>query len=204
MDSQQLAIRSKLWQARCSRHKGISVAGGFRPYQHASEFIVGKKSNAKFHGMDATAAFAYFRSRRHVKVINYSPTMVDLAVATMANDSSQHIVGLTQENYNADDDYNEILDFQEHNDASFLVWQSTDAPTMTSHEILAPRLKELASIYEHNPDKLIEVAAILDQLIQKGKAENAAMRQKPVGHIVSALAPNNQTQHTHTKQKKHH
>ena len=76
---------------------------------------------------------------------------------------------------------------------------------MTSHEILAPRLKELASVLEHNPEKQIEVAALLDELIQKGKAENAAMQQKPpVGHIVSALAPNNQVQHAHTKKKKHH
>ena len=66
------------------------------------------------------------------------------------------------------------------------------------------RCIELASVYEHNPEKLIEVAALLDELIQNG-AENAAMQQKPpVGHNVSALAPNNQVQHAHTKQKKHH
>jgi transcription-repair coupling factor (superfamily II helicase) len=155
--------------------------------------------------MDATAAFAYFFCHPDVEVVNYSSTMVDLAVAAMANNSSHHIVGLTQETYNADDDNDEVVDFHKHNDASFLVaWQSTSARIMTAHEILAPRLKKLASLYEHKPFKLIEFAAVLDQWIQKGEAENAATQRKPVGHIISALAPNNQVQLTHNKQKKHH
>ena len=139
--------------------------------------------------------------------------MVDAAVAAMAIDTT---IGLSQEMYHADDqnefDFqghndaseSEVLDFCGQNNASFSAWQSNAALTMTPKEILAPRLKELASVYEHRPEKLIEVAALLDKLIQQGKAENAAMQTKPVGHFVSALAPNKRLQHTHIRQKAHH
>ena len=55
----------------------------------------------------------------------------------------------------------------------------------SSHQILYPRRKELASVYENNPERLHEVAVVLGELIQKGKAENAAMQQKPAGKMVS-------------------
>jgi hypothetical protein len=62
----------------------------------------------------------------------------------------------------------------------------------------APRLKELVRVYEDKPEKIIEVAALLDMLIQEGKKENATMQPKLVGHCVSALAPNDRVQHAHT------
>lgn len=201
MDSLELAIRSKLWQARHCQPIGTSVPGGFRPYQQDTvEYIAGEKSTEEFRCMDAAAALSYFQCHLDkVKVANYNSTTVDSVIAAMEKDSS-HTVGLTQETYTADDN-NEFVDFQEHNEASFSAWQCTGSRSMTSHEMFAPRLKELVSVYEDKPEKIIEVAALLDRLIQEGKAENAAMQPKPVGHCVSALAPNNRLQHTHTTQK---
>jgi hypothetical protein len=202
MDSLELAIRSKLWQARHCQPIGTSVPGGFRPYQDILEYIAGEKSTAEFCCMDAAAALLYFQCHLdNVKVANYDSTTVDLVVAAMEKDSS-HTVGLTQETYTADDNNEFDVGFQENNEASFSAWQCTGSRRMTSHEMLAPRLKELVSVYEDKPEKIIEVAALLDRLIQEGKAENAAMQPKPVGHCVSALAPNDRrVQHTHTKQK---
>ena len=75
-----------------------------------------------------------------------------------------------------------------------------------SHQILFPRLKELVSLYDsHPPDKLREVAAVLDDLIQKGKAESAAMQQKkPAGRVVPSIARNmHARKHKHVKQIHH-
>ena len=73
-----------------------------------------------------------------------------------------------------------------------------------SHQILFPRLKELASVYDsHPPEKVQEVAAVLDELIQRGKAENAAMVQQqiPAGQLVLAVGRNvHARQHKQAKQ----
>ena len=75
--------------------------------------------------------------------------MVNRDVAAMMETSSEHTVGLSQEMYtNADDDgENDIPDFDEQNERSFLAWQSTgDSSNNNSHQILYPRLKELANV----------------------------------------------------------
>jgi hypothetical protein len=105
--------------------------------------------------------------------------------------------------YSAHDDVGDedVLDFDEQNERSFWAWQCTGASNMNSHQILYPRVKELASIYENNPERLQEVAAVLDELIQKGKAENAVTKQKPAGQIISAIPRNgNVKQRKHLKQ----
>ena len=135
--------------------------------------------------------------------------MVNRAVAAMMETSSVHTVGLSQEMYsNADDDgeNEDVLDFDDQNEMSFLAWQSAGGSSNNnSHQILYPRLKELASVYENNPERLREVAAVLDELIQKGKAETAAMQQKPKGKMVPAVARNMHgvKQHTHSKRSHH-
>jgi hypothetical protein len=210
MDASELQIRQKLRQARFSPTLIISVPGGFRPFEAGMQFSIGKNSEARFLCMDATSAFDHFDKHMDVSVMNYSVDMVDKAVAAMRGTSSVHTVGLSQEMYttNGDDDFEhdddvEVIDFDEHNELSFLAWQSTNAVTnKNSHQILYPRLKELASVYENNPAKLREVAAILDELIQKGKAENAAMEPKPSGTMVSAVARNrNVHKKKHSKQR---
>lgn len=207
MDSRQLGIRDKLLQAHHCQPR-ITVPGGFRQYEPGQNFVVGKNSTVEFLGMDIAAALVYFQDhRKKVEVVNYSLSAA--TIAAMANNSS-HSIGLTQDTFNVDDDHIEVtslevVDFQGHNDASFIWWQETGSTSsMTAHEILAPRFKELASVYEHQTEKLVEVAALLDKLIQDGKAENAALQQKPVGHSVSAVAPNCRAQHTHHRQKHHH
>ena len=85
--------------------------------------------------------------------------------------------GLSQEIHTyEDDDSNEeegVGDFDEHNERSFSMWQSSRSMVdMNSHQILYPRLKELASLYENNQERLREIAIVLDEWIKKGKAEN--------------------------------
>ena len=83
--------------------------------------------------------------------------------------------------------------FGEQSNMSFLEWQSGEGMAKkNSHQILFPRLKELVSVYDdHPPEKILEVAAVLDDLIQKGKAESAAMQQeKLAGQVVSVVAIN--------------
>jgi hypothetical protein len=212
MGSAELRIRQKLQQARFSPTLIISVPGGFPPFEDGAQFSVGKNSGDNFQGMDATSVFEHFQKLREngdvSSVMNYDTEMVNRAVAAMMETSSGHTVGLSQEMYsNADDDdeNEDVLDFDEQNERSFLAWQSTGGSSNNnSHQILYPRLKELASVYENNPERLREVAAVLDELIQKGKAENAAMQQKPAGKMVSAVARNmNVKQHKHSKQIYH-
>jgi hypothetical protein len=213
MGSAELRIRQKLRQARLSPTLIISVPGGFPPFEDGAQFSIGKNSGENFKGMDASSVFDHFQNRPGIgdvsSVMNYDTEMVNRAVAHMVETSSGHSVGLTQEMYtDADDDDGEnedVLDFDEQNETSFLAWQSTGGSSNNnSHQILYPRLKELASVYENNPERLREVAAVLDEWIQKGKAENAAMQQKPAGKMVSAVARNMHVkQHKHSKQIHH-
>jgi hypothetical protein len=202
MDSHQLGIRNALWQAgRHQSSSGTFVLNGIRPYQESpAEFVAGKECTEAFRSMNATTAMAFSHANIHVRVVNYSTTTVNAAVAAMETDT---VGGLTQETYNGDDD--ELLDFDFHvnNDASRAVWQEASARTMTAHEVLAPRFKELASLCEHKPEKIKEAALLFDDLIQSLKAEQASIA-KPAGRIISALAPSNHhIQHAHTRQKAH-
>ena len=141
---------------------------------------------------------AYIQAHIHVGVLNYSATTVNAAVAAMETDT---VGGLTQETHNGDDDLD--FDFEVNNEASLAVWQAASAPTMTAHEVLAPRFKELASLCEHKPEKIKEAALLFDNFIQSLKAQQASVI-KPVGRFVSALAPSNHNvQHAHTRQKQH-
>ena len=60
MDSIHLGIRNKLWQAKCHQSTGTYIPGGFSPYQHAVEFVAGRKLTAKFHCMDAAEGWHIF------------------------------------------------------------------------------------------------------------------------------------------------
>ena len=203
MDSAELKIRSKLWQARFSPTLIISVPGGFLPFQPNTQFSIGNNSNEMFRGMSRIDAFEHFSNRVEMKVSNYTTNMVDMAVAALIEKSSVHTVGLSQEMYSADDDGGDedVLDFDEQNERSFLAWQCTGNSINNSHQILYPRVKELASIYENNPERLQEIAAVLDELIKKGKAENAVTKQKPAGQMISAIPRNgNVKQRKHSKQ----
>ena len=215
MDSAELQIRQKLRQARFSPTIIISVPGGFPPFEARMQFSIGKNSVEKIKGMDATSAFNHFGKNMEMSVMNYSTDMVNKAVAAMRETSSVHTIGLSQEMYtNADDDFDDfenadddnVLNFEEQNERSFLAWQSSEGASSyrNSHQILFPRVKELASVYENNPEGLREVASVLDELIQKGKAKNAATQQKPSGQMVSAVARNrNVNQKKHSKQSHH-
>jgi hypothetical protein len=205
MDSLQLGIRNKLWQARCHESgQGTTVTGGLQPYQEsAEEFILGKDSEEPFASMNATAAMAYFHSSMNTRVLNYSPASIDSAVHAMETDT---VGGLTQETYNAEDDHDSNgIDFDAVNHASYNAWQVAGERTMTAYEAWAPRFKELASLCEHDtPEEIMEVNSILDDLIQKKKARRHSTQTKPAGQIVSALTPTNHpVHHTHTKQKHH-
>lgn len=126
MDSLQIGICNKLWQAQCSHSTGVSIPGGFNTFQQVTEFVVGKNSTAAFHCMDA-AAFAYFQDHLDLEVVNYGTITVNLALAALEGNSS-HAIGLTHETYNTDDN-DEFEDdlFREHNVASFSSRQSTGA-----------------------------------------------------------------------------
>jgi hypothetical protein len=201
MDSHQLGIRNMLWQA--GRHQsscGTSVPNGIRPYQESRvEFMAGKESTEAFRSMNATSAMAYFRTAQiHVRVLNYSATTVNTAVAAMETDT---VGGLTQETYNPNNDLD--FDFEVNNKESLAVWQAANATTMTAHEVLAPRFKELASLCERKPEKIKEAALLFDNFIQSLKAEQAS-GTTPVGRVISSLAPSNHhIQHAHTRQKQH-
>ena len=99
-----------------------------------------------------------------------------------------------------------IFDFGKQTNMSLMQWQLGEGmANKNSHQqILFPRLKELASVYNsHPPEKVQEVAAVLDELTQRGKAENAAMVQQqiPAGQLVSAVGRNVQArQHKQAKQ----
>ena len=212
MGSVELQIRQKLRQARFSPTLIISVPGGFVPFEDGVQFSIGKNSAENYQRMDATSIFEHFRKHQEIgdasSVTNYDTGIINRAIEAMMETSSGHTVGLSQEMYtHADDEYEteDVLDFDKQNDRSFLAWNSNrDSTNNNSHQILYPRVKELASIYENNPEKLREVAAVLDELIQKGKAENAAMQQKPAGKMVSATARNMRVkQHKHSKQIYH-
>ena len=202
MDSLQLGIRNMLWQARCRESgRGTLITGGLRPYQEsAAEYVVGKDSEEAFASMNAAAATAYFHSNMNVQLLNYSRAVVDTAVGAMETDT---VGGLTQETYNADDhDDSNSIDFEPFNQASFNAWQAA-SDTTTAYQAWAPRLKELASLCEHDtPEEIMEVNSILDDLIQKKKARHGSTQTKPAGQVVSALAPTNHPlHHAHTKQK---
>ena len=188
-----------LWQA--GRHQsghGTSVPNGIRQYQESVEFVAGKESTEAFCSMNATSAMAYFHAHIPVQVLNYGAATVSTAVAAMETDT---VGGLTQETYNADD--NVAFDFDLNHDASLADWQAANTTTMTAHEVLAPRFKELVSLCEHKPEKVEEAALLFDAFIQSLKADQAALT-KTAGRIVSALAPSNHhVQRAHTRQKQH-
>ena len=204
MDSLQLGIRNMLWQARCRESGGgTSITGGLQPYHEAAaELVLGKESAEAFTSMNAAAAMVYFHSNMDARVLNYSPDVVDTAVGAMEADT---VGGLTQEMYNADDHGSNSIDFDEINHASFNAWKAVSERTVMAYQAWAPRLKELASLCEHDtPEEIMEVNSILDEMIQKKKARHGAAGTKPAGQIVSALAPTNHPlHHAHTKQKQH-
>jgi hypothetical protein len=212
MGSAELQIRQKLLQARFSPTLIISVPEGFPPLEDEMQFIIGKNSGEHFRGMDSASLLEHIQKIEEIgevsSVMNYDTEMVNRAVAALMETSSGHTVGLSQEMYsNADDDCEneDVLDFDDQNETSFLAWQSAGCSSKNnSHQILYPRLKELVSVYENNPERLREVAAVLDELIQKGKAENAAMQQKPEGKMISSVTRNMHVkQHKHSKQLHH-
>jgi hypothetical protein len=203
LDEDKRDIRNNLWQARCCQPVGGAyVKGGIRLYQRTDpQYIVGVKSTATWQSMDAIAVSAYFTLclREKFKVANYSCFEVESALAAMAA-KSIHAVGMTQETYHADSDGHCEINFQEMNDADFSAWEIGKARTTTAHDILAPRMKELASIYENMPHMLVPLTAVLDEHIQRGKAMNAALQPKPVGRVVSSIVPNGCVQHSHSRQ----
>ena len=150
MDSHQVGICNMLWQAgHHQSSRGTTVPNGIRPYRETPpEFVAGKESTEAFLSMNATSTMPYFQAHIHVGVLNYSATTVNAAVTAMEADT---VGGLTQETHNGDDDLD--FDFEVNNEASLAVCQAASAPTMTAHEVLAPRFKELASLCEHKPEK---------------------------------------------------
>jgi hypothetical protein len=162
--------------------------------------------------MDAAYVMEHIQNHQEIgevsSVMNYDTEMVQRAVAGMMETSSGHTVGLSQEMYSiadGDGENEDVLDFEDQNERSFLAWRAAGGNSNNnSHQILYPRVKELASVYENNPERLREVAAVLDELIKKGKAENAALQHKPAGKMVSAVARNMHVkQHKHSKQSHH-
>jgi hypothetical protein len=69
------------------------VLGGFRPHPHSVEFVAGRKSTVKLHGMDAAAALANFHCHLDMVVVYYSGNLADASVAVTATDTT---VGLRQ------------------------------------------------------------------------------------------------------------
>ncbi len=202
LDDEKCAIRNNLWEARCCQPIGAYAKGGFCLY-NAPHYVVGINSTAKWHSMDCTAALAFFNSclDKKFEISNYRHCEVEAALAAMAA-KSIHAVGMTQETYHGDGDGNSaVSNFQDMNDTDFSTWKVRRVGTVSAHDILAPRLKELASVYEHMPEKLLPLTIVLDEFIQRGKAINAALQPRPpVGHIVSSIVPNGCVQHAHTKQ----
>jgi hypothetical protein len=96
IDSAELQIRSKLWQARFSPTLTISVPGGIPPFQLNAQFSIGNNSNEMFRGMNRIDAFEHFSHRVEMKISNYTGVMVDKAVAAMMEKSSGHTVRLSQ------------------------------------------------------------------------------------------------------------
>ena len=116
-----------------------------------------------------------------VNVVNYPTETLHRAMAQEWESYSKDYEGLSQVIHTTADDGSEnedVVDFDEQNERSFLRWQSTTSlSNRNSHQILYPRLQELASLYENNEERLREVAAVLDEWILKGKAEKA-IKQK--------------------------
>lgn len=216
MQTSEQNLREKLQQARFSPKLIIHVPKGFPAFAEGKQFEISQKSSDHLKNMDAATVQEYFLTGIETPTVkNYDKAFVARAVAKMTGTSSVHSVGLSQEIHipGGDDGENEdfgesddnMFDFSNQTDMSLMQWQlGKGMANKNSHQILFPRFKELTSIYDgHPPEKIMEVAAVLDELIQKGKAENAAMVQQqiPVGQFVSAVGRNmHARQHKQAKQ----
>ena len=216
MTSLETKIRNSLKHARLLPTLIMTVAGGFREFKFKTEFYIGKHSVDEFTGMDANAAFSHWEdsvteNNKDLDIMNYPEETIDRAMdeeEEAYRSGRRNYAGLSQEihTYEDDDSIEEegVGDFDEHNERSFSMWQSTRSMVdMNSHQILYPRLKELASLYENNQERLREIAIVLDEWIKKGKAENTRMQQIPTGQMISAMGRNKYVKQTkHQKQNR--
>jgi hypothetical protein len=120
------------------------------PYQEAAaEVVLGKESAEAFTATNAAATMVYFHSNMDARVLNYGPDAVNTSVGAMETDT---VGGLTQDMYSTEDDHHDSnnIDFDAINHASFNAWQAISERTVMAYQAWVPRLKELASLCEHD------------------------------------------------------